>query len=360
MLLAARGRGLVEPNPVVGAVISRHGKVVAEGYHHHFGGPHAEVVALKKAGAKACGATLYVTLEPCCHWGKTPPCTDAILAAGISRVIVAMTDPYAKVHGKGIAILRRAGVRVEVGLMEKEARQINAPFVTQHTLGRPFIIAKWAQSLDGCIALSSGESKWISSEESRQRAQVLRGRVDAIVVGIRTALLDNPLLLARPNSGRQIKRIATRIVLDSACRLPLEGQLVRTVAVAPVLVAHAQRLSRQGLKRREELQKKGVMMVGLPRGKFGLNLAALLKHLQTLEYTNILVEGGSETLASFFNAELVDEAQVFVAPIVIGGHNARHAVGGPDLAKLAQAHQMELMSIDRCGPDAHLVLRTTP
>jgi len=333
--------------------------VPTEGFQHHFGAPHAEVVALKKAGAKARGATLYVTLEPCCHWGKTPPCTDAILAAGIARVIVAMTDPYSKVHGKGIALLRRAGVRVEVGLMEKEARQLNAPFITQHTLGRPFIIAKWAQSLDGCMALSNGKSQWITSEESRLRAQVLRGRVDAIVVGIRTALLDNPLLLARPNSGRQIKRIATRIILDSGCRLPLDGQLVRTVAVAPVLVAHAQNLSRQAFKRSQALAKKGVMLLGLPRGTFGLDLAALLKHLQTLEYTNILVEGGGETLGYLFHAGLVDEAQVFMAPMVIGGPGARHAVGGPDLQKLADAHQMELMSIDRCGPDVHFVLRTT-
>jgi diaminohydroxyphosphoribosylaminopyrimidine deaminase/5-amino-6-(5-phosphoribosylamino)uracil reductase len=270
-----------------------------------------------------------------------------------------MTDPYSKVRGKGIALLRRAGIQVDVGLREKEARQINAPFITQHTLGRPFIIAKWAQSLDGCIATSSGESQWISSAESRCRAQVLRGRVDAIVVGIRTALLDDPLLMARPKSGRQIKRIATRIILDSECRLPQDSQLVRTVAVAPVLVVHAQKLSRQAVKRREILQKKGVMMLGVPRLRPGLNLRALLKHLQTLEYTNILVEGGGEILGSFFAAGLVDEAQVFVAPMVIGGHNARHAIGGPDLVKLAQAHLMELMSIDRCGPDAHLVLRTT-
>lgn len=357
--LARRAQGLAEPNPMVGAVLARDGKVVGEGYHRRYGGPHAEVEALREAGRQAQGATFYVTLEPCCHWGKTPPCTDAVLAAGIRRVVMAMVDPFAQVHGRGAAILRRAGVRVEAGLLEDEARTLNAPFVTRVNDGRPFVIAKWAQSLDGCIATAGGESKWISSEISRQTVQVLRGRVDGILVGIGTALADDPLLIARPNRGRDIRRLATRIVLDSQCRLPVESQLVRTVSTAPLLVVHAARLGRVAESRRKLLAARGVMLhaVAQKAGGGGLDLAALLRHLGKLEYSNLLVEGGGGVLGSFVRAGLVDEAQVFIAPLVIGGANARRAVGGPDLAKLAQSFRLRLIDCARSGPDVHLTLR---
>jgi diaminohydroxyphosphoribosylaminopyrimidine deaminase/5-amino-6-(5-phosphoribosylamino)uracil reductase len=232
------------------------------------------------------------------------------------------------------------------------------PFITRLRHRRPFVIAKWAESLDGAIATASGESKWISGEESRLRVQSLRGRVDGIVVGIGTALADDPLLMARPNRGRDIRRIATRIVLDSECRLPWDGQLARTLAVAPVMVVHAARLSRAAELRRRTLEGRGVITVGVPRARGGgLDIAALLRHLGELEYANILVEGGGETLGSFFRAGLVDEAQVFVAPMVIGGRGARRAVGGEDLPRLADACRMELLSAERCGEDVHMVLR---
>ncbi len=364
LVLARRGLGCVEPNPMVGAVLTHAGKIVAEGYHHRFGGAHAEVVALRAAGAKARGATLYVTLEPCCHWGKTPPCTDALLAAGVARVVVALVDPFAQVRGKGIARLRRAGIRVDVGLLEPEARALNAAFLTRVIQHRPFVIAKWAQSLDGCIATARGESQWISGEISRAVVQKLRGRVDGILVGIHTALRDDPLLLARPNTGRDIKRIATRIVLDSQCRLPLEGQLVRTVAVAPVLVVHAPKLTRAAANRRRALEQRGVMLTAVRRqpgaagpGGGGLDVGALLQHLHALEYANILVEGGGRVLGSFFRAGLVDEAHVFVAPMVLGDDHAHHAVGGIDISHLADAYRMAFAGVERTGPDVHVTLR---
>jgi diaminohydroxyphosphoribosylaminopyrimidine deaminase/5-amino-6-(5-phosphoribosylamino)uracil reductase len=356
MALAARGRGNVEPNPMVGAVVVRGGKIVGEGYHRRFGGPHAEVFALSAAGARAKGATLYVTLEPCCHWGKTPPCTDAIVAAGVSRVVAAMIDPFAKVRGQGVALLRKRGVRVEVGLLEAEARRLNAAFIMRLKQNRPYVIAKWAQSVDGKIATASGESRWISGEESREWVQRARGIVDGIVVGIGTALVDDPLLMARPSRARHIRRIATRIVLDSECRLETGSQLVRTVAHAPVMVVHGAKLGAAAARRKRALEGRGVVTLGVPSGRAGLDLRALLHHLAWQEYSNILVEGGSEVMAGFFAAKMVDEAHVFIAPKVIGGKGAPSPVGGAGIGKLAAAQAMTLVGMERSGEDVHLTL----
>src|SRR5262245_9206127 len=224
LALAERGRGFVEPNPLVGAVVVRDGRGVGEGWHQRFGKAHAEVHALTAAGELARDATLYVTLEPCCHHGKTPPCTDAILEAGIRRAVVAMLDPFPQVSGQGAAILRAAGIGVEVGDCEPEARRLNAPYLKLLATGRPYVHAKWAMSLDGRIATRTGDSKWISSDASRARVHELRGRMDAIVVGIGTVLADDPLLTARPPGQRTL----TRIVLDSHGRTPRTAQLVRT------------------------------------------------------------------------------------------------------------------------------------
>jgi diaminohydroxyphosphoribosylaminopyrimidine deaminase/5-amino-6-(5-phosphoribosylamino)uracil reductase len=351
LVLARRGLGRTEPNPMVGAVVVKAGKIIGQGFHERFGGNHAEVWALLAAGKAARGATLYVTLEPCCHWGKTPPCTEAILHTGITRVVVAMVDPFAKVHGKGIDTLRKRGIKVDVGLLENEARELNAPFITRHTLNRPFVIAKWAQSLDGCVATAAGQSKWISSETSREFVQKLRGRMDGIVVGIGTALADDPLLTARPKKKSHLLRTATRIVLDSQCRLPLASKLVTTVAHAPLMVAHAKTLSGAAKKRRDKLAARGAMTLGVA------NIRQLLKQLASHEYANLLVEGGPTLMGTFFREKLVDEAHIFIAPIVIGGAHARHAVAGPDLKKLAHAYQMTLHDVKSSGPDVHLVLR---
>ncbi len=355
--LARRAQGNVEPNPMVGAVVVRNSKIAGQGYHHRFGGPHAEVHALADAGPRARASTLYVTLEPCCHFGKTPPCTDAILAAGIKCVVVAMIDPFARVRGRGVSLLRKHGLRVEVGLLEDEARVLNAPFITRIKHHRPYVIAKWAQSLDGCVATASGESKWISSDTSREFVQKLRGRMDAIVIGIGTALTDDPLLMARPPRAANIHRVATRIVVDSQCRLPLDSQLVRTVPFAPVLVAHAKSTNRATERRRQALAGRGVMTLALPADSAGhVRIAPLLKYLAKQDYTNILVEGGPSLMSAFVRQNLVDEAHVFIAPIIIGGKNAHHAIAGPDLSRLADATHLHLESLTPSGPDAHLHL----
>src|SRR5229473_850735 len=233
--LAEKGRGYVEPNPLVGAVIVHDGKVVGEGWHESFGKPHAEINALAKAGEAARGAALYVTLEPCCHHGKTPPCTEAILRAGVLRVVAAMKDPFPAVAGQGVARLRQAGVVLEMGLMENEARRLNAPYLKLISTGRPYVHAKWAMTLDGKIATRTGDSKWISGEMSRRHTHELRGRMDAIIVGIGTVLADNPSLTVRPPGPR----VPVRVVLDSRGRLPESCQLAMTARETPVLVVAA-------------------------------------------------------------------------------------------------------------------------
>ncbi len=230
--LAAGGEGLVEPNPMVGCVIVQEDRVVAEGYHAQFGGPHAEVEALQRVAGQAAGATMYVTLEPCCHQGKTPPCSKAIIDAGIQRVVVASVDPYAEVNGSGIEALEAAGIVVSAGVLEDEARDLNAAYFKRIETGRPWVIAKWAMTLDGMIATAKGNSQWISSEASRKIVHELRGRMDAIVVGRRTAEEDDPLLTARPAGPRT----AARVILDSNAKLASSSQLVKTARETPVLV----------------------------------------------------------------------------------------------------------------------------
>jgi len=233
--LARQGQGRAEPNPMVGAVVVREGKIVGEGYHQVYGGPHAEVFALQQAGELAHGATLYVTLEPCCHHGKTPPCTDAIIKAGIREVVAAGSDPFPQVAGGGFSTLANVGIQVRIGVLRHEAEQLNAPYYKLVRTGMPYVIAKWAMTLDGKIATATGESKWISGEESRRLVHELRGRVDGILVGIGTVLVDDPLLTARPAGPR----VATRIVLDTHLKTPMTSQLVKTANQVPIVIAHA-------------------------------------------------------------------------------------------------------------------------
>jgi diaminohydroxyphosphoribosylaminopyrimidine deaminase/5-amino-6-(5-phosphoribosylamino)uracil reductase len=322
--LAVRGRGFVEPNPLVGAVVVRDGRLVGEGWHQRYGEAHAEVQALAAAGEATRGATLYVTLEPCCHHGKTPPCTDAILRAGIGRVVAAMEDPFPQVAGKGTALLRSAGVPVECDLLEREARRLNAPYRKLLATGRPYVHAKWAMTLDGKIATRTGDSKWISNEASRRRVHELRGRMDAIVVGRQTAVMDDPLLTARPPGPRT----ATRVVLDSQGRLPRSLQLVRTARQVPTLVVTAG-------EPREDLQGLGVEVLRLPGETDRPEIGRLLDELGRRRMTNVLVEGGSRVLGSFHDAQAIDEAHVFIAPRVLGGGEALTPVGGFGAATIA-------------------------
>jgi diaminohydroxyphosphoribosylaminopyrimidine deaminase / 5-amino-6-(5-phosphoribosylamino)uracil reductase len=325
--LAERGRGFVEPNPLVGAVVARDGKIIGEGWHQRFGQAHAEVNALTAAGEGARGATLYVTLEPCCHHGKTPPCTALISKTGIKRVVAAMLDPFPQVAGQGVAALRAAGVTVEVGLCEDEARTQNAPYFTLLTAGRPYVHAKWAMTLDGKICTRTGDSKWISNEAARRRVHELRGRMDAIVVGIGTALADDPLLTARPPGPRT----PTRIILDSHGRLHLQSQLVRTMSEAPVIVVTTEPNGKIDALRAAGCE---VLQVSAERGRH--SITELLQMLGKRRMTNILVEGGAEVFGSFFDAKVVDEVWADVAPIIAGGAG-KSPVGGIGADKVATA-----------------------
>jgi diaminohydroxyphosphoribosylaminopyrimidine deaminase/5-amino-6-(5-phosphoribosylamino)uracil reductase len=328
--LAERGRGYVEPNPLVGAVVVSEGRFVGEGWHQRYGQAHAEVNALAAAGDAARGATLYVTLEPCCHHGKTPPCTDAVLRAGIARVVAAMSDPFPQVAGKGAALLRTAGVPVELGLAEAAARRLNAPYLKLLSTSRPYVHAKWAMTLDGKIATRSGDSRWISNDASRRRVHVLRGRMDAILVGIGTALADDPLLTARPPGPRT----ALRIVLDSRGRLPPTSQLVRTAREAPVLVLTSEAAA---VQHRQELAALGCEVQALPGEGERPSVAALLDELGRRRLTNLLVEGGGEVLGSFRDADAIDEVHVFIAPRLAGGAGAKTPIEGQGVARIEEA-----------------------
>ncbi|MBI1336537.1 MAG: bifunctional diaminohydroxyphosphoribosylaminopyrimidine deaminase/5-amino-6-(5-phosphoribosylamino)uracil reductase RibD [Phycisphaera sp.] len=338
--LAARGVGWVEPNPMVGCVIVRDGRALGRGYHRRFGGDHAEVDALKDArkhGHNVRGATVYVTLEPCSHHGKTPPCTDALMESGVGSVYAAMLDPFEGAAGRGVAKLREAGIAVEVGLCEHDAAELNGPYVHRIKTGQPWGIAKWAQSLDGFIALPDGESKWISNEASRRRVHALRSRVDAVMVGIGTVLKDDPLLTAR---GVKAKRIARRVVVDPALRTPVSSKLVMTCreGVAPLTVAVSEMTmgSVAMQPRIAQMRAMGVEVIALPGlsvDRSELDLSTLMRHLtQTHHATNVLIEGGGKLLGYLFKQDLIQQARVFVAPKILGHGLSPVAVRPPGVA----------------------------
>lgn len=343
--LARRGEGYVEPNPMVGAVVAicdtaGRQQIIGEGWHARFGGPHAEVMALEAAGSRARGATLFVTLEPCCHHGKTPPCTDAVIGAGIGRVVIATRDPFPAVAGGGIAALERAGITVEVGLLEREATRLTAPFRTLVERGRPWVIAKWAMSLDGALATGSSHDRWLSSPASRRLVHELRGRIDSILVGIGTALADDPLLTPRPPGPR----IPLRIVLDSQARLPLASHLVKTARETSVLVAVG---TTAPADRVAALQEAGCQIWTAPEADRTIQLRSLLEELGSRRHTNLLVEGGPDVLRSFFGAELVDEVWTFIAPRIVGGDTQPL----PPLPTFPDAPPIEIEQIDHPGGD---------
>jgi diaminohydroxyphosphoribosylaminopyrimidine deaminase/5-amino-6-(5-phosphoribosylamino)uracil reductase len=345
--LAARGQGAVEPNPMVGCVIARGAEIIGEGYHRRYGGPHAEIEALAIAGPRARQATMYVTLEPCCHQGKTPPCTRAVIAAGISRVVVAQADPFPAVRGQGLAELRSAGIAVEVGVLEAASQRLNAPYLKLIQTGHPWVIAKWAMTLDGKLATAAGDSRWISNEHSRAKAHEDRGRVDAIVVGRRTAQLDDPLLTARPPGPR----VATRIVVDSRASLSSDSQLVRTARNVPVIVAAGPAAPDAD---RHRLEQAGCEVVVLPAADPTARLVALLAELGRRRMTNVLVEGGSQLLGSLFAKDLIDEVHVFIAPKLVGGAAAVGPLGGAGRDLMSQACLLDDAVWEELAGDVYL------
>lgn len=342
--LAERGRGAVEPNPLVGAVIVRDGALVGEGWHERFGEAHAEVRALAAAGAAARGATLYVTLEPCCHHGKTPPCTEAVLRAGIGRVVAAMADPFPAVSGRGAALLRAAGIPIDVGLLETDARQLNAPYLKLMATGRPYVHAKWAMSLDGKIATRTGHSHWISGPEARRWVHELRGRMDAILIGRGTAYADDPLLTARPPGPRT----PLRIVLTRTGSLPEGGRLLQTAREVPLLIVTAADADADRIR---GLAARGAQILGLPTRDPAEMISALLDELGRRRMTNLLVEGGAEVLGRFRDADAIDEVHVFIAPILVGGAEALSPMAGVGVAPITDAWRLANWSIAPVGED---------
>jgi diaminohydroxyphosphoribosylaminopyrimidine deaminase/5-amino-6-(5-phosphoribosylamino)uracil reductase len=333
LALAEQGRGGVEPNPLAGAVVVRDGRLVGQGWHARFGGPHAEVEAIQRAKEDARGSTLYVTLEPCCHHGKTPPCTDAILEAGIRRVVVAIADPNPLVGGQGLRQLKDAGIAVELGCRAAEARQINAPYLKLLATARPYVHAKWAMSLDGKIATREFQSKWITGDAARHDSHRLRARMDAIIVGAGTVRHDDPLLTARSGGART----PSRIVLTGEADIPLESRVIASARESPVIVVAGPKLEPA---RQEALGRAGCEVLLMPASQGRPEITSLLDELGRRRMTNILVEGGTQVLGSFFDAGQVDEVHVYIAPIMIGGHRAPTPIGGRGVESVADALQL--------------------
>jgi len=342
--LAWRGRDTVAPNPMVGAVVVRDGHPVGEGHHQKAGLDHAEVVALRAAGEKARGGTLYVNLEPCCHTGKrTPPCTEVILKAGVRRVVLSMKDPNPRVFGEGIRRLREEGVEVATGLLSGEAFEQNRGFASLIRQGRPYVTLKGAMSLDGKIATSTGDSQWISGAESLRYAHRLRHTHDAIVVGIRTAEKDDPRLTTR--TGRSRAHQPIRVVLDSSGRLSPASRLFSEQGGGPVWVVVGTGCPQRAI---DALGKKGARVLVLPETRPGeIDLSGLLSELASAGALTVLVEGGSRINASFFSEGLVDRIRVVLAPLVIGGSDAIGWIGGHSPERLADALRIPSFSVVR-------------
>jgi diaminohydroxyphosphoribosylaminopyrimidine deaminase / 5-amino-6-(5-phosphoribosylamino)uracil reductase len=350
--LAARAKGKTSPNPMVGAVIVRDGHVLGEGYHHRAGEAHAEILALRRAG-DARGATLYVTLEPCCHVGRTPPCTRAVIAAGISEVHAAMVDPNPRVSGAGLRELNEAGIRTVLGEHGDEAQQLNEVFVTYMTRKRPFVIVKYAMTIDGKIATRAGESRGLTASAWQHDLHVLRSNVDAILVGVNTVLADDPLLTVRREGYRG--RQPLRVVLDSTLRMPLEARLLDAATPGSTLVATT---SRADELRQTLFRQRGADVV--VAGEARVDVRELLAYLARREITSVLVEGGGTVIASFVEAGLVDKVIAVVAPLIAGGATAPTPVEGEGVASLAGAMRLERISVRRAGADVVITGYPTP
>jgi len=344
--LAARGAGWVSPNPMVGAVVVKGGQVVGRGWHRRAGLPHAEVEALNDAGDAARGAELYVTLEPCNHHGKTPPCTQAILAAGVRRVVLAARDPNPRVTGGGADFLASQGVEVAAGLLAEEARRLNEAWFHFVETGRPWVMAKAACSLDGKIAAAGGESQWLTGPAARSLGRRLRHQADAILVGIGTVLADDPQLTTRLPRGRGKDPI--RVVLDSRLRLPLTARLLHLNSEAPTWVATTSQAPPEKVR---ALEGAGAKVLVVPASAGRVSLPALLAELAARQVQSLLVEGGAETLGGFFDERLINQFYFFFAPKILGGHQAPGAVAGRGVIRLKDAHLAQDIKIRRVGPD---------
>jgi len=346
--LARLALGQVSPNPAVGAAVVKNDVVVGQGYTRVPGSSHAEIVALEQAGEAARGSKMYVTLEPCCHHGRTPPCSQAIITAGVTEVHMAMLDPNPLVSGKGKEELGEAGIKTFVGEHIKEAESINEAYTRFITTGLPFITAKVAMSLDGKIATRSGDSRWISSPEARQYVHSLRSRSDAIMVGANTVISDNPQLTARCCGGRGgvVKKQPLRVIVDGEGRTPLTARVFAEPGETLVVLGRE-----AGGEEEKAYNKAGAGLLELPSGGCYIDLTRLLEALGERQITSILVEGGSGLLGSLFDQGLVDKVIVFIAPIIIGGEAAKTAVGGRGVARVIDSLKIENITEERFGQD---------
>jgi diaminohydroxyphosphoribosylaminopyrimidine deaminase/5-amino-6-(5-phosphoribosylamino)uracil reductase len=340
--LARKGIGYTNPNPVVGAVIVKGGRVIGEGFHEAYGGLHAERNAFKNCTEDPQGADLYVTLEPCCHYGKTPPCTEAIMEHGIRRVYVGNMDPNPKVAGRGVQILREHGIQVETGIMEEECRKINDIFFHYISHETPYVALKYAMTLDGKIAVKTGESKWITGQEAREHVHTLRHKYAAILAGIGTVLCDDPMLNARVRGGNN----PVRVICDSRLRIPLSSKIVQSAKVIPTIVAACERT-----KKAEKLEELGCRVLICPEKKGQLDLMELFRALRKEKIDSVLVEGGADINDSVIRTGAVKKIYTYVAPKLFGGKQSRSPVEGEGIERISDAVMLDGPEITKIGED---------
>jgi len=355
--LAARGQGRVEPNPLVGCVIVRDGQIVGEGYHQAYGGHHAEVEAIRSLGASSAqGATAYVSLEPCCHHGKTPPCTDSLIKAGVKRVVFEMEDPFPKVAGGGSRQLSESGIEVTRDVLREEAIKLNRPYLKRIEAGKPWVIAKWAMTVDGKIATHTGSSQWITSDPSRLDVHQTRARVDGIITGMGTVRSDNPELNARlpPEFGKP-PRIADRIVMCRQSIPAAESKLLSTAAQIPVRLVVGPNVTQSQIDQASSL---GAVIHRVNEMVPSRYLCKSLQLLAELGMTNLLVEAGSELLASFFDAREIDEYHIYMGPLIVGNQQAPSPIGGTGVKLMNQAMRLALDSVQPLGDDVKIIYRS--
>lgn len=343
--LALKGKGRVSPNPCVGCVIVKNGRVIAEGYHERYGGPHAEIRALKRAGTKIRGSTIYLTLEPCTHWGKTPPCAPELVKAGIKEAFISMKDPNPLVSGQGIRALKNARIRVHLGLEKDRAQAINRAFITWMTQKRPYVVLKTAMTMDGKIAASTGNSKWITNSNARRMGHKLRSGFDAVLIGAETAVRDNPRLTSH-GQGRN----PLRVVLDPHLRTPLNLTLYRDRQAKTVVFCG----NKASPKKLNLLEKKGVTVLK-QQGSGALRAASILDSLHRMSVSQLLIEGGGETAWPFIKEGWVDEFWIFLAPIVVGGREAKTPVEGDGFRTIKEALKFRFGSLSTI--DGNLLIR---
>jgi len=341
--LAKKGVEKASPNPMVGAVIVKDGKIVRKGYHRYFGGAHAEIKALKRAKGKANDAIMYINLEPCCHWGKTPPCVPEIIRAGIKKVVIAMKDPNPLVNGKGVKQLKVKGVRCKVGVLEKEAKELNRAYIKFITQKMPYVILKTAMSLDGKIATSTGESKWITSPVAREYVHRLRAEVDVVLVGINTIIKDNPLLTTHNQGCNPL-----RVVIDPDLQIPLGSRVLNKKAKTLIFTTGNQK---NNSSKMQILKKGGIKILSLAAKNGRINFKQIMQELAKMNISSVLIEGGGKTNTYALEDKVVDEVMFFIAPKIIGGRDALTPVEGKGIKILSQVLRIKNLSIEKIGSD---------